>query len=362
MKTQIQKQENVSHTIQSKTKAANQASIMQVLQKYKDKTAQREALPDEEELLQGKFDETVPNQTGIPDNMKSGFENMSGFSFDDVRVHYNSDKPAQLNALAYTQGNQVHIAPGQEKHLGHELGHVVQQKQGRVQPTMQLQGVNVNDDERLEREADNVGNMPMQMKTAVEVVQRFKCGCEPQNPNNYRNHTTIISDGSGVPDGGKEFNSSQRDAILSNNKENFNQQDQITVDAGNISDYSNSSLGIRTQISSIEPEVDHIVPKAANGANTYNNARVLSKTENTGITDRPGLDEIQITAFEGFNVKEYEYEYEDEDQPWQCISVYNYQAGEEIEVPYFMVQQIRNARYGTEIFFNDGTKIKFTSF
>jgi hypothetical protein len=185
MRTQIQKQENVSHTIQSKTNAANQASITQVLQKYKDKTAQREALPDEDELLQGKFDETVPNQTGIPDGMKSGFENMSGFSFDDVRVHYNSDKPAQLNALAYTQGNQVHIAPGQEKHLGHELGHVVQQKQGRVQPTMQLQGVNVNDEEELEKEADVMGTTvpavtegeelfneeePVQMKLAQKLI------------------------------------------------------------------------------------------------------------------------------------------------------------------------------------------------
>lgn len=99
----------------------------------------------------------TPNATGIPDVMKGRFENLSGFSFDDVRVHYNSEKPAQLQAFAYTQGNQVHIGPGQEKHLGHELGHVVQQKEGRVQSTVQLQGINVNDDAGLEREADNMG-------------------------------------------------------------------------------------------------------------------------------------------------------------------------------------------------------------
>ncbi len=67
-----------------------------------------------------------PNKTGIPDGVKTRFENLSGFSFDDVRVHYNSSKPAHLSALAYTQGNEVHIAPGQERHLNHELGHVVQ--------------------------------------------------------------------------------------------------------------------------------------------------------------------------------------------------------------------------------------------
>ncbi|MDR2577972.1 MAG: DUF4157 domain-containing protein [Chitinispirillales bacterium] len=138
--------------------------------KFND-TVQREALDwleEEDELLQGKFSNTAQmtqeetpsantNRTGIPDAMKTQFENVSGFSFDDVRIHYNSDKPARLDALAYTQGNQVHIAPGQEKHLGHELGHVVQQKEGRVKPTMQLQGVNVNDDASLEREADVMG-------------------------------------------------------------------------------------------------------------------------------------------------------------------------------------------------------------
>ncbi|MCL2576447.1 MAG: DUF4157 domain-containing protein [Defluviitaleaceae bacterium] len=94
------------------------------------------------------------NRTGIPDSMKARFENNSGFSFDDVQVYYNSPKPAQLQALAYTQGNQVHIAPGQEEHLPHELGHVVQQKAGIVRPTTRVNGVEINDDERLERDAD----------------------------------------------------------------------------------------------------------------------------------------------------------------------------------------------------------------
>lgn len=98
------------------------------------------------------------NNTGLPDNLKSGIENLSGYSMDDVNVHYHSDKPAQLQAHAYTQGTDIHIAPGQEKHLPHEAWHVVQQKQGRVQPTMQMKGgVNVNDDAGLEREADVMG-------------------------------------------------------------------------------------------------------------------------------------------------------------------------------------------------------------
>ncbi len=98
------------------------------------------------------------NHTGLPDNLKSGIENLSGISMDDVKVHRNSDKPAQLNAHAYAQGTDIHLASGQEKHLPHEAWHVVQQKQGRVKPTMQLKNkVNINDDVGLEKEADVMG-------------------------------------------------------------------------------------------------------------------------------------------------------------------------------------------------------------
>lgn len=102
------------------------------------------------------------NTTGLPDQLKSGIENLSGYSMDDVKVHYNSVQPAQLQAHAYAQGTDIHVAPGQEKHLPHEAWHVVQQKQGRVKPTIQLKGkVNVNDDDGLEKEADVMGSQAM---------------------------------------------------------------------------------------------------------------------------------------------------------------------------------------------------------
>lgn len=99
------------------------------------------------------------NNTGgpLPDRIKAGVENLSGMSMDDVRVYYNSSKPAQLNALAYTQGTDIHVGPGQERHIPHEAWHVVQQKQGRVQPTMHGLGVAINDDRALEKEADVMG-------------------------------------------------------------------------------------------------------------------------------------------------------------------------------------------------------------
>ena len=99
-----------------------------------------------------------PNRTGLPDGLKTGIESLSGMAMEHVQVHYNSAQPAQLNALAYAQGSEIHVAPGQERHLPHEAWHVVQQAQGRVRPTMQLQsGVPVNDDAGLEREADVMG-------------------------------------------------------------------------------------------------------------------------------------------------------------------------------------------------------------
>lgn len=98
------------------------------------------------------------NNTGLPDKLKSGVENLSGMSMDHVRVHYNSPKPMAMQAHAYAQGNNIHLGPGQEKHLPHEAWHVVQQAQGRVKPTVQMKaGVAVNDDAGLEHEADVMG-------------------------------------------------------------------------------------------------------------------------------------------------------------------------------------------------------------
>ena len=114
------------------------------------------------------------NNTGLPDDLKSGIENLSGYSMDDVKVHYNSEKPTQLNAHAYAQGTDIHLASGQEKHLAHEAWHVVQQKQGRVHPTKQMKSkVNINDDEWLEKEADVMGAKALQFqsKGGTSVLQ-----------------------------------------------------------------------------------------------------------------------------------------------------------------------------------------------
>lgn len=85
---------------------------------------------------------------------------------DDVRVHYTSPEPAAVQALAYTQGTDIHVASGQEKHLPHEAWHVVQQKQGRVKPTLQMKGVAINDNAGLEREAETMGAQSLRVSSS----------------------------------------------------------------------------------------------------------------------------------------------------------------------------------------------------
>lgn len=149
------------------------------------------------------------NKTGLPDNLKTGVENLSGYSMDDVKVHYNSSQPATLQAHAYAQGTNIHVASGQEKHLAHEAWHVIQQKQGRVKPTMQMKGgVNVNDDTRLEKEADVMGSKALQkMPDTSGIYQRQATtnSIVPSNQQTYQLATKITHTAGTVPFGGQSY-------------------------------------------------------------------------------------------------------------------------------------------------------------
>jgi hypothetical protein len=92
--------------------------------------------------------------TRLPDRLKAGIEALAGVAMDDVRVHRDSAEPLGLGALAYARGDQIHLGPGQDRHLPHEAWHVAQQKQGRVEAKG---GTAVNADPALEAEADRMG-------------------------------------------------------------------------------------------------------------------------------------------------------------------------------------------------------------
>ncbi|MCF6459128.1 DUF4157 domain-containing protein [Pseudoalteromonas sp. MMG024] len=105
----------------------------------------------------------VPHIRALPPRLQRGMEALTGVNLADVRVHYNSPNPAQVQAHAYAQGRDIYLAAGQEKHLPHELGHIAQQALGMVKPTTEVNGVAVNDDPKLEQQATDWGEMAVRL-------------------------------------------------------------------------------------------------------------------------------------------------------------------------------------------------------
>lgn len=140
--------------------------------------AQRMGMPGDEEELQLKADPAIaPVQRSsggankMPENVQAKMESAFQTDFSDVNIHVGS-QASDVGALAYAQGNDIHFAQGKfdpqsqsgQELLGHELAHVVQQRQGRVQPTTEVGGLPVNDDPVLENEADQLGRAVAQTK------------------------------------------------------------------------------------------------------------------------------------------------------------------------------------------------------
>lgn len=128
---------------------------------------------------------------GLPGALRRGIESLSGLAMDDVRVHRDSPRPAALGALAYTEGTEIHLGPGQDRHLPHEAWHVVQQKQGRVLGRRQAAGTRpIDQDATLEREADVMGARaargdpggdapdPVVVAPTTPAIQLMKVGME----------------------------------------------------------------------------------------------------------------------------------------------------------------------------------------
>lgn len=156
------------HKTNLRSESAQQNSMtVQTFADYRSETASQNS-----QIQQMQTSIQTANNTGLPDKLKSGMENLSGLDLDHVRVHYNSSKPATVQAHAYAQGSDIHLASGQEKHLPHELGHVVQQMQGRVEPTTSVGGMAVNDNAALENEATVMGAKALQCASTEPNASR----------------------------------------------------------------------------------------------------------------------------------------------------------------------------------------------
>jgi Domain of unknown function (DUF4157) len=120
----------------------------------------------------------------LPDAVRSKMEAALGADFSGVRVHV-GPQAERIGAIAFAMGSDLYFAPGRyqpdtiqgQQLLGHELAHVVQQRQGRVRNPAGT-GVAVVQDQALEAEADRLGQraatyrMPAQPRTAPGTAQR----------------------------------------------------------------------------------------------------------------------------------------------------------------------------------------------
>jgi hypothetical protein len=117
----------------------------------------------------------------LPDTVRSKMETAFGTDFSGVRVHI-GPQAERIGALAFTIGTDIYFAPGRyqpesihgQQLLGHELAHVVQQRQGRVRAPNGA-GIAVVQDHALEAEADRLGQRAaatVQAKPAGTVLQR----------------------------------------------------------------------------------------------------------------------------------------------------------------------------------------------
>ncbi len=110
---------------------------------------------------------------GLPETLRQSMEQMSSVDLSNVQVHYNSEKPKALGALAYAEGDQIYLAPGEAELLPHEAWHLIQQAQGRVSATDERAGHTANTEPDLESEADEMGGRAKQ-QTLSQALRPLK--------------------------------------------------------------------------------------------------------------------------------------------------------------------------------------------
>ncbi|MFN3461299.1 MAG: DUF4157 domain-containing protein [Oceanibaculum sp.] len=127
----------------------------------------------------------------LPPTIQRHMEGVLGVPLGDVRVRVGPEASA-LGAVAFTMGSTIHFAPGRYdpgsrqglQLLGHELAHVVQQRQGRVANPFGS-GIAVVSDRALEAQADAIGIKAAMAAGAAPPVQmkaRMQAGPMPMRP------------------------------------------------------------------------------------------------------------------------------------------------------------------------------------
>jgi hypothetical protein len=121
------------------------------------------------------------NNNKMPENVQAKMENSFSTDFSNVNIHKDDDSATQMGALAYTQGNNIHFAPGKyepeskkgQELLGHELTHVEQQRKGKVKPMPKLADIKPQQKskETQAKEQQHAEMWGAQFKTPEEQMQ-----------------------------------------------------------------------------------------------------------------------------------------------------------------------------------------------
>ncbi|HSK04451.1 MAG TPA: DUF4157 domain-containing protein, partial [Kofleriaceae bacterium] len=104
----------------------------------------------------------APGKTTLTQNLPRLLDEMGatfGADFSSVRIHHGDGRAEAMGAEAMAHGDDIHVAahrdPGDRELIGHELAHVVQQREGPVAAPQGKDGEVV--DPALEDEADRAG-------------------------------------------------------------------------------------------------------------------------------------------------------------------------------------------------------------
>lgn len=122
----------------------------------------------------------------LPEDLQTKMEDSFGQDFSNVEIIKNSIQAKEINAQAFTQGNSVHFASGKfnpnsqsgKELIGHELTHVVQQRNGRVNNSYQAKSLNINDESTLEKEADLLGSKAAKGESVKDKISPLSTSSE----------------------------------------------------------------------------------------------------------------------------------------------------------------------------------------
>ena len=148
---------------------------------------------------------------------------------------------------------------------------------------------------------------PVQRSVAAGVVQRIPVGFVPTAT--FGTPYGGLNDPANSRSGDEPFTKAQRNAIYNDNIANRGARPARPVHNGPVSDVSGNQLLQRSEATSLTPEIDHIVPRANEGANDVANGRVLSKRENNQVfgIPRPTAAQRRLAVYESIDVKHGPY-------------------------------------------------------